>query len=233
MTGDGTRTFEWDAENRLLAVKQGPTTLASFTYDGFGRRASKAAGTVTKTYVYDGTDIAEERSTSGGVVRYFFGIGTDDVLAKQDSTGAFYYVKDHRGSVRQVTNASGDVVVSRDYDPWGRLLSGSSEPAFSFTGREWDPEAQLYYYRARYYDPGIARFITEDPMRIIAGVNSYIYVGNNPAAFTDPSGHLRVNINWQIYRSGWPGTGNMFARVTGVTPKMRGGLRELEAHISS
>jgi RHS repeat-associated protein len=188
MVGDGARTFEWDAENRLIAVKEGSTTLASFTYNGDGRRATKTAGGVTTSNVYDGPHIVEERPSAGGTVRYFFGMGTDDVLAKQDSAGASYYVKDHLGSVRQVTNALGSVVVLRDYDPWGNLLSGTSEPAFAFTGREWDPESQLYYYRARYYHPSVARFISEDPIGIRGGPNFYRYVLNSPAMFNDPFG---------------------------------------------
>ena len=54
LTGDGTKTYEWDAEDRLTAVKQGGATLASFTYDGGGRRVTKSAGGITTTNIYDG-----------------------------------------------------------------------------------------------------------------------------------------------------------------------------------
>jgi YD repeat-containing protein len=65
LTGDGTKTFEWDAENRLTAVKQGAAALASFAYDGQGRRAQKTAGGVSRTYVYDDEGVIEERLSSG------------------------------------------------------------------------------------------------------------------------------------------------------------------------
>jgi type VI secretion system secreted protein VgrG len=61
--------------------------------------------------------------------------------------------------------------------------------AYTFTGREWDKETGLYYYRARYYDPMEGRFISKDPIGFDGGdVNLYGYVGNNPENLTDPSG---------------------------------------------
>ncbi len=187
VTGDGTRTFEWDAENRLLAVKQGITTLASFSYDGEGRRDTKTAGGVTTTYVYDGPHIIEERS-GGGTVRYAYGNGVDDVLAKEEATDTFYYVKDHLKIIRQVTNASGAVVLTREYDPWGNLLQASTTSGYAYTGREWDAETGLYFYRARYYDPQLGRFMSEDPIRFSGGVNFYAYALGNPLRYTDPFG---------------------------------------------
>jgi len=58
----------------------------------------------------------------------------------------------------------------------------------AYTGREGDPETGLYYYRARYYDPKVGRFISEDPIRFAGGVNFYSYVTNNPVALADPLG---------------------------------------------
>jgi RHS repeat-associated protein len=195
MTGDGTRAFEWDAENRLLAVKQGSTTLASFTYNANGLRATKTAGGITSSYVYDGGHIAEERKTTGGTTRYFFGEAIDDVLATQDSTGAFYYAKDHLRSVRQVTNAAAEVIITRDYDPWGNVL-GAGGSGFAFTGREWDSETGAYYYRARYYDPQIARFLSEDPIKADQR-NLYVYVENRPLVRVDPLGLQSWSGNWE------------------------------------
>jgi RHS repeat-associated protein len=74
------------------------------------------------------------------------------------------------------------------YDAWGRVESGAP-PTFGFTGREWDAETGLYYYRARYYDPVIGRFLSEDPIDFDgAGLNFYAYVGGNPATLSDPLG---------------------------------------------
>jgi len=188
LTGDGTRTFQWDAENRLIRVLQGATELASFTYDGRGRRAQKVAGGVTRTYIYDSDEILEER-TSAVTVRYFHGVGIDQHLAAQDTSGTVsYYVADHLGSIVRVTNGVGTVTLTRDYDPYGNLLTGSTQPTYAFTGREWDAETGLYYYRAGYYDPKIGRFVSEDPIRFRGGINFYAYVDDNPVNESDPLG---------------------------------------------
>jgi RHS repeat-associated protein len=99
-----------------------------------------------------------------------------------------YYVQDHLGSIVQVTSSSGTVSLARQYDPFGNLLSGASESGFAFTGREWDAESGLYYYRARYYDPKAGRFISADRLPYVDGPNNYSYVLNNPVNFLDPLG---------------------------------------------
>ena len=188
-TSDGTSTFEWDGENRLAAVKQGSTTLASFAYDGLGRRAQKVAGGVTITYVHDGDGVIEERFSSGPTLRYVRGPGIDQHWAMRDGGGTVtYFLADHLGSVVQTTNASGSVSHSRDYDPYGNPLSGASQSGYAFTGREWDSETGLYYYRARYYDPKLGGFISEDPIGFSGGNNFYAYVEGNPVNAADPSG---------------------------------------------
>ena len=57
-----------------------------------------------------------------------------------------------------------------------------------FTGREWDAETQLYFYRARYYDPQLGRFLSEDPIGLAGGINPYVYAGNDPVNHKDPYG---------------------------------------------
>jgi RHS repeat-associated protein len=61
-------------------------------------------------------------------------------------------------------------------------------PGVAFTAREWDPASVLYYYRARWYDPGVGRFLGEDPLGFDDGPNRFLYVGNNPVRRRDPSG---------------------------------------------
>ena len=99
-----------------------------------------------------------------------------------------YYVTDHLGTVVQTTNAAGAVSLSRDYDPYGNPIAGSTQSGYAFTGREWDAETGLYYYRARYQDPKLARFLTEDPIGLKGGYNLYAYVENRPTVLLDPEG---------------------------------------------
>ncbi len=189
MTSDGTQTYEWDAENRLLTVKQGGNNIATFVYDGHGRRFSKTTSGVTRTYLYDGAEIVEERLSTGGAIKYFDGPGIDQHLGTRSSSGVqAFFASDHLGSVTDVTTRPGAITLMRQYDPWGNLVSGASTNGYAFTGREWDAEIGLYYYRARYYDPKIGRFISEDPIKFAGGVNFFSYVHNNAVNKTDPSG---------------------------------------------
>jgi RHS repeat-associated protein len=190
LISSATKTYEWDGRNRLLRVLENASEIARFSYDGLGRRAQKIAGGVTRTYVYGGVDIIEERLSAGGTIRYVQGPGIDRPLASVDGAGAVsYYLADHLGSIVQATNNAAGVTLTRQYDPYGALLSGATTSGYAFTGREWDAESNLYYYRARYYDPYIGRFISEDPIGLAAGdTNFYAYTSNMPLIAKDPFG---------------------------------------------
>jgi RHS repeat-associated protein len=187
-TGSDTWAYTWNAENQLTRVTKNGAEMAIFKYDPVGRRVEKVAGGVTTTWAYDGEDILRE--TRGTVTTtYIHGSGIDEPLAKVDAAGNTTYLHaDGLGSIVKETNSVGEVVLTRQYDAWGNLEAGADQPGYAFTGREWDPEINLYYYRARYYDPKVGRFIGEDPIRFAAGVNFYPYAANAPADFTDPSG---------------------------------------------
>jgi RHS repeat-associated protein len=122
------------------------------------------------------------------VLKYVHGPGVDEALVADDGTALSYYHADGLGSVVRNTNATGAVILSRQYDAWGNLQVDASEPGYGFTGREWNPEIGLYYYRARYYDPKVGRFISEDPIRLRGGLNLYRYVRNGPVSRWDPFG---------------------------------------------
>jgi RHS repeat-associated protein len=189
LTGDGTRTFEYDAANRLTRVLNAGSEIARFTYDGLGRRVQKVAGAVTTTYVYDVERVAEERISTGSTLRYVHGPGIDQHWVMQDSGGAVtYFLADHLGSIVQTTNTAGQVTLSREYDPYGRPLSGAASSGYAFTGREWDADLGLYHYRARFYDPTLARFLSADPLGAVGGENPYAYVENQPTRLIDPTG---------------------------------------------
>jgi RHS repeat-associated protein len=88
-----------------------------------------------------------------------------------------------------LTDGSGTVAASYSYAPYGGATgTGTTDTTFQFTGRENDGAANLYYYRARYYNAAQGRFISEDPIRLRGGINTYAYVGGNPAMWIDPSG---------------------------------------------
>jgi RHS repeat-associated protein len=102
----------------------------------------------------------------------------------------YYYHVNGLGTVTALTDSSRTIAQSYVYDSFGKIIShsGNVENPYTYTAREHDAETGLYYYRARYYDAGIGRFISEDPIGIDGGINLYLYVQNNPVNYVDPFG---------------------------------------------
>ncbi|MDZ4660041.1 MAG: RHS repeat-associated core domain-containing protein [Pseudomonadota bacterium] len=176
--------------------------------------------TFTRRYVYDNQEnLLELDGTNQLLARYTHsGLATDDVLAVNvtasgvgqklaSSAGSYFYLKDHLGSIRDVADAAGNVIQRYVYSAYGTILeikdgtgnNITSSPlvatGYAFTGREFDKETGLYYYRARYYDSNIGRFLQQDPHpgRMISPttvVNKYGYAKNSPANFIDPQGRF-------------------------------------------
>ncbi len=193
--GTSAWTYTWDAENRLTQVAANGSTVALFAYDPLGRRVQKLAAGVTTKWTSDGSAIL--RQTGGSAtVKFVQGSGIDEPLAIDDGTALSYYHADSLGSIVKTTNATGAVSFTRRTDVWGNPQVGGATAGYAFTGREWEPETALYYYRARFYDPEIGRFISEDPLRFRGGENFYLYVDDDPANFADPSGRVKVHGNW-------------------------------------
>ena len=189
----GITTYAWDFENRLTGVTlpAGGGTV-TFAYDPFGRRIEKASSAGTSIYAYDGDNLVEETNSSGAVVaRYSQGLNIDEPLAMLRSGATDFYEADGLGSVTSLTSAAGALAQTYTFDSFGKQTasSGSLTNPFQYTGREFDPETSLYYYRARYYDPATGRFLSEDPIGFNPGQsNFYSYVGNSPLGRFDPSG---------------------------------------------
>ncbi len=187
-----TTSFTWDYENRLSSVTlPGSGGAVNFRYDPFGRRIYKSSTSATSIYAYDGDNLIEETNASGAAVtRYTQGLNIDEPLAMQQSGVTSYYQVDGLGSVTSLTNPAGVPVQSYTYDSFGNIVAttGSIVNSFRYTGREFDTETSLYYYRARYYDPQSGRFLSEDPINFRAGVNFYLYVYNRPVRLRDPKG---------------------------------------------
>ncbi len=111
-----------------------------------------------------------------------------------DNNKAYYYHFDGLGSVVALSNSNGDSCQSYEYSVYGQVAaSDPSHPnPYMFTGRRFDIETGLYYYRARYYNPHIGRFMQTDPVGYSDGINWYLYCRNNPLNFMDPSGLKEV-----------------------------------------
>jgi RHS repeat-associated protein len=192
-----TTQYAWDFENRLSsAVMPGTGGTVRFQYDPFGRRIQKAftQGTTTTVtiYLYDGHNSVAEVDQNGNVLtRYTQGPAIDEPLAELRSGTTNFYEADGLGSITALTGPKGTVSASYAYDAFGNLTdsSGSIVNPFQYTGRDYDPETGIRYYRARYYDSNIGRFISEDPIGSLnVRPNFYLYGKNEPTIFNDPSG---------------------------------------------
>jgi RHS repeat-associated protein len=181
---NGLATLEWDARDRLRRVTLPDTTLA-FGYDALARRTRRIAGDVVSAYHYGGGDVIRENR--GGLdLSYLRGLGADETLGQERSTS--YMIDGTRSTIGLVDDA-GNVAQTFAYEPFGLAeTSGSPDHVrYQFTGREHDAD-WLYYYRARYYSPRLARFLQPDPLGHAGGANPYAYAANNPLSFIDPSG---------------------------------------------
>jgi RHS repeat-associated protein len=190
-TGDTTH-FIWDIENRLIEVRK-PGTIARYIYDALGRRMSKEVNGVKKQFRYDGQNlILEMGGTDTIMANYTFGLGIDNPLMMNRTANNYYYTKDGLGSVTALTDSTGNVVHEYKYSVYGEIVEetgNSVENPFTYTSREIDRETGLMYYRARYYDPELGRFLSEDPIGFLGdNVNLYAITQNNTINFTDPLG---------------------------------------------
>ena len=164
LTSDGTNTYTWDSRNRLTSISGSTTT--TFSYDSLGRRISKTIGGVSSQFLYDGSDIVQEIGGSSVGASYLRSLNIDEPFVRQTSVGNEFYHVDALGSTLDLSNQTGAVQTSYQYEAFGKTTttSTSSNP-FQFTGRENDGTG-LYYYRARYYSPGLQRFFSEDPLSL-------------------------------------------------------------------
>jgi RHS repeat-associated protein len=142
---------------------------------------------VSTDYQYAASAVLREWG-GNGARSYVHGRGVDEPLAVEVGASRSYYHADALGTIVAVTDEAGTIVVARDYDAWGNPRTSTAASGFAFTGREWDPEIQLHYYRSRYYDAAAGRFISEDSIGLRGGKNLFAYVGNRPSQARDPFG---------------------------------------------
>jgi RHS repeat-associated protein len=208
MTGiPAAKTILYDYADRMIEHQDLPTGVTTtYSYDAFGRRIAKVvsgvAGSTETRYFYDDWQVIEEQNAVGATeATYAYGGYIDDPLQMRRA-GDFYYHADDLGNVMAVTDAAGNAIERYEYGDYGRpqFFSGAGAPLvqslvgnpYAFSGRRYDQESGLYYFRTRYLDPAAGRFLSRDPIGIWGDRenlgNASAYVGNNPWTNTDPLG---------------------------------------------
>jgi RHS repeat-associated protein len=188
----GAFAFVWDYENRMTSISGGAT--ASYAYDYQGRRSAKTLGGATTVYLYDGLNLIGESGASAA--SYLFGPGIDQPLAMSRGGIVYYYGVDGLGSATIVNDASCLIQDSYAFDAWGvtRGQTGTLVNPFGYTARELG-DASDWFYRARYYRPGIGRFESEDPLTSLDMIELYVYASSDPIQAKDPLGLMTCTYN--------------------------------------
>ncbi len=201
LVDDGARTYQWDAENRLIEIgyKANSAQSTLFKYDGLGRRLSiieRNGATQTESrFTWCGNRICGARSFNGSSevpTRGYSFAGQSNILNGGAGYEFNYYGQDRLASVRDVISSpAGTKIGSFDYDPYGLpLLSNatSSDVEFRFAGMFYHQPSGLYLTKYRAYDPRTMRWLSRDPIGERGGTNLYTYAANDPTNRRDPSG---------------------------------------------
>jgi RHS repeat-associated protein len=149
--------------------------------------------------VYDKADVLLDLNADWSVATtYLNDLGIDNHLRQTSAiTGVSYFLNDHLGSTSALADVSGNVVEHESYDSFGNS-SGNSRTRYTYTGREFDSDIGLFYYRARVYIPQLGRFISEDPFGLTGGINLFAYVRNNPMKWRDPFGLYNIDVHYYL-----------------------------------
>lgn len=209
-----TTTYVYDARGNLREVTT-PSTTVEYVVDGLGRRVGKkVAGSLERGWVWSGNQLVAEVNAAGAVTkRFVYATGRTAPDYMVEGANTYRVVSDQLGSVRAVLDAAGSVVLSIDYDPYGKELAITGTRSllpFGFAGGIYDPTTGLVRFGARDYDPELGAWTSKDPSRFAGGLNLYAYANNDPTNFIDVDGHhpLIVGIGLAIFVIGY---GNLFA----------------------
>jgi len=213
ITLNDTVNYDFNFENNLTQISAvNDTNVLSFTYSSGINRLSKTTNGQTLKYFYDNNDVLTEYDTNNVVVcRYTTNLRIDDIISAKRGGTVEQYHKDALGSITNLTLSNENISVSYRYSEFGSIESQSSshQNEYTYTGRQIDREAGLYYYRSRYYNSENGRFVKKDkyytellryykifPVKKLYNLFPlYNYVNNRVINRIDPFGLRTVDIN--------------------------------------
>ncbi|HEX2831379.1 MAG TPA: Ig-like domain-containing protein [Thermoanaerobaculia bacterium] len=195
--GSGTTTYTYDPANRLATATMPDGRVANFSYDADGRLTRERVGSATRNFAWNelseyGDIVYESDGAGASLANYSYGAGE---LVQRLGTSSSYYVQDGLGSVIGLTNGAGAETDRYRYDAYGNLsqLTGTTTNPFGYRGQFGDDVTSLLYLRARWFAPGIGRFLTRDTADFRLDdpidLNRYVYAGANPINLYDPTGY--------------------------------------------
>ena len=207
--GDGENTYLYDCLNRIAEVQTKAGDIQKNHYDAEGLRSQMEENGKLVSFVYADREVITEEDEAGAHIRYIRG---HELLAS-DSAHArtyYHYACDEMGSITDITDCDGTVLNHYAYDAFGNrtVEEETVENRFGFAGEILDAVTGQYYLRARFYNPVIARFLSEDTY-YGDGLNLYAYCHNNPVGYVDPSGHAS-----KVISSSDPNVMDIISRTT-------------------
>ena len=190
----GTTRYRYDSRGRLVEVELPTGQRVAYAYDALGRRVRRRLGGLETLFLWNGDNLVAERHSDGRSRLYIHHRGSPHLVGWVDTdasaTRCYFVHNDHLGRPQEVTDEDGALVWAADYDAFGkirRLVVSRVEQPLRSAGQYADAETGLYYNRHRYFDPEAARYLTEDPLGLDAGLHLYAYCPN-PVVQTDPQG---------------------------------------------
>lgn len=205
---DTETTYEYDAQNRLIKVKEADNTVAKYAYDPFGQRISKEVNGEKMYFLYSPDGLIAEADDVGNVHTSYGWQpnslwGTDPLFIRQEGQYG-YYLKDHLGAPWAVVSSSGSTLWEAAYDAFGKttVLTSEITSNLRFPGQYYDAETGEHYNFYRYYAPELGRYQRADPIGKVGGINSYLYAAGNSVLKFDAYGL----VEWTATRFG----GGMF-----------------------
>lgn len=223
---EGATTYTYDTLGQLRSV-QLPSKRIDYLIDPAGRRVGKRVdGQLVKGFLFDGRGHVVAELDGTGTVLSQFAYGSrrhvPDLMLRGGKT--YRLVSDYLGSVRLVVDTNTSSIAQQlDYDVWGRVTNDTSPglQPFGFAGGLYDTDTGLVRFGARDYDPATGRWTNKDPILFGGGqTNLYVYVGNDPVNFMDPSGLY----SWSEFGSDVVNLGVQAARGVWTSPQLVAGL---------
>jgi RHS repeat-associated protein len=181
-------TYTWNALHQLTSAHLPDGSTVAYRYDALGRRVEQASPAGTTRYVNLGANVVAEYDGANTLrASYLTTLGTGNLpgmpLESNVGGSATYPLLDGVGSVTGTTDAGG-TLSAFSYTAYGTPV-GASSGTYSYGTYGYDAATGLYYARARYYDPGTGRFLSEDP---VTAVQRYGYANGSPSLLGDPTG---------------------------------------------